>query len=137
MVYVQRTWRHIFAVCGADAQRLLAEADARQATDAGGAAAAAVSCVQDGTPTRAAAHLHTARHAEPDSGGDVPQYLRDPLMVAYMAASKGKTAAGTTSVQLPLTEPHEGPSSSGAAKSRPGVPELRLRAAQNLSRQRQ
>ncbi len=91
MVYVQRTWRHIFAVCGADAQRLLAEADARQATDAGGAAAAAVSCVQDGTPTRAAAHLHTARHAEPDSGGDVPQYPRDPLMVAYMAASKGKT----------------------------------------------
>ena len=109
MVYVQKTWRHFLAVCGAEAQRLLAEADARQATDAGGAAAAAVSCVQDGTPAGPAADQHTALHAEPDSGGDSPQGLGDPLMVAYVEASKAKTAADKTSVQSPSIEPHLGP----------------------------
>ncbi len=122
MVYVQKTWRHLLAVCGADAQRLLAEADARQATDAGGAAAAAVSYVQNGTPAAAAADLHTAHHAEPDSGGDSPKYLRDPLMVVYVQARKNKTAADKTSVQPLLTEPYAGASSSEADKSMPNVP---------------
>ncbi|DBA96052.1 TPA: hypothetical protein ACH3X1_001552 [Trebouxia sp. C0004] len=79
------------AVCGAEAEKLLAEADARRASDAGGAAAAAVSCVQDGTPYRAAADLHTARHAEPHSKAYISQGLGDPLMVAYVEASKDKT----------------------------------------------
>lgn len=99
---MQKTWRHYLAVCGAEAQRLLSEADARRAADAGGAAAAAVSCAQDGTPAGAAADLRTARHAEPDSGGDIPQGLGDPLMVAYMEASKDQTTADKTSVQLSL-----------------------------------
>ena len=124
MVYVQKTWRHLFVVCDADAQRLLAEADARQGTDAGGAAAAAVSHVQDGTPAGAA--LHTAHHAEPDNGGGIPQYLRDPLMIAYVEARKKKTAADKISVQPLLSEPHAGASSSQADKSTPNVPEPEL-----------
>ena len=107
MVCLQKTWRHLLAVCGADAQRLLAEADARPATHAGGApTAAAVSCVKDGTPAGAAADQHTARRAEPDSAGDIAQGLGDPLMVAYVEARKNKTAADRTSVQLPSIEPH-------------------------------
>ena len=111
---LQKTWRHLLAVCGADAQRLLAEADARPATHAGaggalagdaGAPAAAVSCVRDGTPAGAAADQHTARYAEPDSGGDNAQGLGDPLMVAYVSR-KNKTAADKISTQLPSIEPH-------------------------------
>lgn len=113
MVCLQKTWRHLLAVCGADAQRLLAEADARPATHAGaggalagdaGAPAAAVSCVKDGTPAGAAADQHTARYAEPDSGGDNAQGLGDPLMVAYVSR-KNKTA-DKISTQLPSIEPH-------------------------------
>ncbi len=122
MVYVQIIRRHFLAVCGAKAERLLAGADARRATDAGDAAAAAVSCAQDGTPSGAAADLHTARHAEQDGRGDVPQGLGDPLMLACVEASKDKTTADKSSVQLPLTESDAGATSSETDKSRPSVP---------------